>query len=38
MAPENITRVIPLEWSEMIKLRDAWNQRWRREVISAGNR
>jgi putative spermidine/putrescine transport system substrate-binding protein len=38
VAPENISRVIPLEWSEMIKLRDAWNQRWRREVISAGNR
>jgi len=38
LAPENITRVIPLDWSEMIKLRDAWNQRWRREVISAGNR
>jgi putative spermidine/putrescine transport system substrate-binding protein len=38
ISPENITRVIPLDWSEMIKLRDAWNQRWRREVISAGNR
>jgi putative spermidine/putrescine transport system substrate-binding protein len=38
VAPENLARVIPLDWSEMIKLRESWNQRWRREVISAGNR
>eukprot|EP01037_Dinobryon_pediforme_P002056 gene2056-2094_t len=37
-APENKARVIPMDWNEMIKLREAWNQRWRREVISAGGR
>ncbi|SEC09770.1 putative spermidine/putrescine transport system substrate-binding protein [Rhizobiales bacterium GAS188] len=38
VAPDNLARVIPLDWSEMIKLRETWNQRWRREVISAGTR
>ncbi len=37
-APENKARVIPLDWNEMLKLRDSWNQRWRREVIAAGSR
>jgi putative spermidine/putrescine transport system substrate-binding protein len=37
-APENKARVIPMDWNEMIKLREAWNQRWRREVISSGGR
>ncbi|MCW3473212.1 ABC transporter substrate-binding protein [Limobrevibacterium gyesilva] len=37
-AAENKARVIPLDWNEMIKLRDSWNQRWRREVISAATR
>ena len=37
-APEYKSRIIPLDWNEMIKLRDTWNQRWRREVIAAGNR
>ncbi len=37
-APENKARVIPLDWNEMIKLRDSWNQRWRRDVIAAGTR
>jgi putative spermidine/putrescine transport system substrate-binding protein len=37
-APENKARVIPVDWSDMVKLRDAWNQRWRREVIAAGSR
>lgn len=37
-APQYRARVIPLDWSEMIKLRDNWNQRWKREVISAGGR
>ena len=30
--------VIPVDWNEMVKLRDAWTQRWRREVIPAGGR
>ncbi len=37
-APENKARVIALDWGEMVKLREAWNQRWRREVISAAGR
>lgn len=37
-APQFKDRVIPLDWSEMIKLRDTWNNRWKREVIAAGAR
>ncbi|WP_241748876.1 extracellular solute-binding protein [Teichococcus aerophilus] len=28
-------RVIPLDWVEMQRVRENWNQRWRREVITA---
>ncbi len=38
LAPEFRNRVIPLDWTEMVRLRDTWNQRWRREVISASGR
>jgi putative spermidine/putrescine transport system substrate-binding protein len=38
LAPEFRARVIPLDWSEMVSLRDSWNQRWRREVIAASGR
>ncbi|MGK7864433.1 ABC transporter substrate-binding protein [Falsiroseomonas sp. E2-1-a4] len=38
LAPESRSRVIPLDWSEMVRLRDGWNQRWRREVIAASSR
>ncbi|MBV8915209.1 MAG: extracellular solute-binding protein [Acetobacteraceae bacterium] len=31
-------RIIPVDWNEMVKLRDNWTQRWRREVIPAGGR
>ncbi len=31
-------KIIPVDWNEMVKLRDTWTQRWRREVISAGGR
>jgi len=31
-------KIIPVDWNAMVKLRDAWTQRWRREVISAGGR
>ena len=34
----NMAKVIPLDWAEMIKLRDGWNQRWRCEVIAAAGR
>ena len=35
---ENKAKVIPVDWNEMVKLRDNWTQRWRREVIAAGAR
>lgn len=38
LAPEFRSRVIPLDWNEMIPIRDSWNQRWRREVIAASGR
>ncbi len=38
LAPEFRSRVIPLDWMEMVRLRDTWNQRWRREVIAASGR
>ncbi|WP_144299753.1 ABC transporter substrate-binding protein [Elioraea rosea] len=37
-APEYRDRVIDLDWADVVKLRDTWNNRWRREVISAGGR
>jgi putative spermidine/putrescine transport system substrate-binding protein len=38
LAPEFRNRVIPLDWNEMIPIREQWNQRWRREVIAASGR
>ncbi|WP_431284512.1 extracellular solute-binding protein [Humitalea sp. 24SJ18S-53] len=38
LAPESRARVIPLDWAQMIPLREAWNQRWRREVVAASSR
>ncbi|MEO3475127.1 extracellular solute-binding protein [Roseomonas sp. CAU 1739] len=38
LAPEYRTRVIPLDWNEMLRLRETWNQRWRRDVIAAASR
>jgi len=32
---ENRARMIPVDWAEMAKVRDQWNNRWRREIISA---
>lgn len=34
-APESRSRMIDLDWNEMIKVRDQWNNRWRREVVAA---
>lgn len=34
--PENRARMIDVDWNDIIKVRDKWNARWRREVISAG--
>jgi putative spermidine/putrescine transport system substrate-binding protein len=38
LAPEFRARVIPFDWTEMVPLREGWNQRWRREVIAASTR
>jgi putative spermidine/putrescine transport system substrate-binding protein len=38
LAPEARDRVIGVDWTEMVQIREAWNQRWRREVIAASNR
>jgi putative spermidine/putrescine transport system substrate-binding protein len=27
--------MIPVDWSDVLKVRDQWNNRWRREVIAA---
>ena len=35
---ENKKLVIPVDWNEMVRLRDTWAQRWRREVIPASGR
>lgn len=35
---ENKSKVIPVDWNEMVKLRDNWTQLWRRDVIQAGER
>jgi putative spermidine/putrescine transport system substrate-binding protein len=34
-APENRARMIPVDWAEIAKVRDQWNNRWRREIITA---
>lgn len=33
-APENRARMIPVDWAEVAKVRDQWNNRWRREVAT----
>lgn len=34
-APESRSRMIGLDWNDVLKVRDQWNNRWRREVIAA---
>lgn len=34
-SPENRARMIGVDWNEILKLRDQWNNRWRREIITA---
>jgi putative spermidine/putrescine transport system substrate-binding protein len=34
-SPENRARMIPVDWLEIVKVRDQWNNRWRREIIAA---
>jgi putative spermidine/putrescine transport system substrate-binding protein len=38
LAPEFRSKVISVDWNEMQKVRESWNQRWRREIISAAPR
>lgn len=35
LAPQYREKIVAIDWAEMQKLRDTWNQRWRREVITA---
>lgn len=37
-SPENLRRVLPVDWSYVSGIRDQWTARWRREVISASRR
>ena len=37
-SPQNKDRIIDVDWNEMVKLRDNWTQRWRREVIANSGR
>jgi putative spermidine/putrescine transport system substrate-binding protein len=37
-APDNLRRVLPVDWSFIAGVRDQWAARWRREVISASTR
>ena len=34
-SPEMMQRMIQVDWAEIVKVRDQWNNRWRREVITA---
>lgn len=37
-SPDSRSRMIPLDWNEIVRVRDQWNNRWRREVIAAASR
>jgi putative spermidine/putrescine transport system substrate-binding protein len=34
-APESRARMLPLDWNDIVRVRDQWNNRWRREIIAA---
>jgi putative spermidine/putrescine transport system substrate-binding protein len=38
LAPQFRERIVGVDWNEMVRLREQWNQRWRREVIAASGR
>lgn len=38
VSPENRARMIPVDWVEIVKVRDTWNNRWRREIVAAAGR
>ncbi len=33
-SPENRARMIGVDWTDIVKVRDQWNNRWRREIIA----
>ena len=37
-APASRSRIVEVDWNEILRLRDQWNNRWRREVIAASGR
>jgi putative spermidine/putrescine transport system substrate-binding protein len=37
-SPENMAKMIPVDWDWIATIRDQWNNRWRREIIPAGGR
>jgi putative spermidine/putrescine transport system substrate-binding protein len=37
-SPENRARMIPVDWEWVARVRDQWNNRWRREIIAASGR
>jgi putative spermidine/putrescine transport system substrate-binding protein len=34
-SPENRSRMINVDWNEIVKVREQWSNRWRREIITA---
>lgn len=34
-SPDYRAKMIPVDWMEIVKMRDQWNNRWRREIIAA---
>lgn len=38
LAPQYRQQLVGVNWAEMVRLRDQWNQRWRREIIAASGR
>jgi putative spermidine/putrescine transport system substrate-binding protein len=34
-SPDYRAKMIPVDWMEIVKVRDQWNNRWRREIIAA---
>ena len=34
-SPENMARMVPIDWAYVATVRDRWNDRWRREVFAS---
>ncbi|WP_420103735.1 extracellular solute-binding protein [Bosea sp. (in: a-proteobacteria)] len=37
-SPDNRAKMIGVDWNDILKVRDQWNNRWRREVIAQAGR